>query len=197
MSSKNDILASIRRQAVADAPLPDLNENWIAYADPERQFVEVLASVGGQAVLLDNRAQLEAAIRELPCLANAAQVACNVPNLSLATIDLQAIDDPHRLADLDVAILAGEFAVAENGAVWLTDRNLRHRAAPFIAQHVVLVVPRTQLVHHLHQAYQRLEFSGAGYGVFISGPSKTADIEQSLVIGAHGPRSLTVMLVGE
>ena len=69
-----------------------------------------------------------------------------------------------------------------------------HRAIYFIAQHLVLVVPREALLDHLHQAYERLSFAGAGYGLFISGPSKTADIEQSLVIGAHGARSLTVLL---
>jgi L-lactate utilization protein LutC len=58
------------------------------------------------------------------------------------------------------------------------------------------VVPRAQIVNHMHEAYAKLQFPGAGYGLFISGPSKTADIEQSLVIGAHGPRSLTVVLVG-
>ena len=99
-----------------------------------------------------------------------------------------------ELDDIDVAILPGDFAVAENAAVWVTDAAVRYRAIYFIAQHLVLVVPREALLDHLHQAYERLSFAGAGYGLFISGPSKTADIEQSLVIGAHGARSLTVLL---
>jgi L-lactate dehydrogenase complex protein LldG len=100
------------------------------------------------------------------------------------------------LEDVDMAIAPGEFAVAENGAVWVTDRQVRQRAIFFIPQHLALVVPREQLVHNMHEAYGRLAFGEAGFGAFISGPSKTADIEQSLVIGAHGPRSLTVMLIG-
>jgi len=101
------------------------------------------------------------------------------------------------LEDVDIAIARGDFAVAENGAVWVTDRDMTHRAILFITQHLVLVVPRDQVIDNMHQAYERLSFAGAGFGVFLSGPSKTADIEQSLVIGAHGPRSLTVFLVGQ
>jgi L-lactate dehydrogenase complex protein LldG len=85
--------------------------------------------------------------------------------------------------------------VAENGSIWVTDRAVRHRALFFIVQHLALVIPAHSIVHNMHQAYDRLELGGAEFGVFIAGPSKTADIEQSLVIGAHGPRSLTVFCV--
>ena len=87
--------------------------------------------------------------------------------------------------------------MAENGAVWVDPSELAHRVVLFIAEHLVLVVRESQLVHNMHQAYERLGTDLPGYGLFISGPSKTADIEQSLVIGAQGPRSLHVCLVAE
>jgi L-lactate dehydrogenase complex protein LldG len=65
-----------------------------------------------------------------------------------------------------------------------------------ITEHLVLVVDAASLVHDMHRAYARLGERPVGYGLFISGPSKTADIEQSLVIGAQGARSCTVVLVG-
>jgi L-lactate dehydrogenase complex protein LldG len=65
-----------------------------------------------------------------------------------------------------------------------------------VAQHLALVVPAAELVQDLHEAYRRIRFDGPGFGLFIAGPSKTADIEQALVIGAHGARSATVFLVG-
>lgn len=110
--------------------------------------------------------------------------------------DLNQIDDPHAVEDIDFAILPGQFAVAENGAVWITDAGVKQRAIYFIAQHLALVVSANDLVPNMHEAYRRLSFDQPRFGAFISGPSKTADIEQSLVIGAHGPRSMTVFVVG-
>ena len=89
----------------------------------------------------------------------------------------------------------GELGVAENAAVWLSESQVVHRAAPFLAQHLALVLSRENIVWNMHQAYERIRIDSEGFGLFVAGPSKTADIEQSLVIGAHGPRSLTVFLL--
>jgi L-lactate dehydrogenase complex protein LldG len=109
---------------------------------------------------------------------------------------MSSIQDPHDLENIDFAILPGQIAVAENGAVWVNDANVKHRVIYFLCQHLALVVPTKNLVHNMHEAYNQLNVSLSPFGGFISGPSKTADIEQSLVIGAHGPRSMTVFLVG-
>ncbi|MFO0904403.1 MAG: LUD domain-containing protein [Pirellulales bacterium] len=194
MSSKSEILAKIRRQSLPESPLPSLDGDWIAFADKASQFAEVVRSVGGQVVTLADGQSVVDVVRGLPCWNPDRPIVSNVAAAPLANLDLASVADPHDLVDVELAILQGEFGVAENGAVWVTDRDVRHRAIYFITQHLVLVLPRTQLVDQMQQAYQRLEFTGAGYGLFISGPSKTADIEQSLVIGAHGPRSLTVIL---
>ena len=91
--------------------------------------------------------------------------------------------------------LPGELGVAENGAVWIDASEYLHRSVLFLPEHLGLVLPAANLVDHLHDAYTRIGFDGSGFGCFLAGPSKTADIEQSLVIGAHGARSLTVFLV--
>ncbi len=194
MSSKSDILKAIRAQQIPTADLPELNREWIQYEDPLTQFQGLVESVGGRVQRLDSEADLLPALADLPAYATAKQVVSGVPSI-VSTLNLDAIADPHDLEAVDFAIFPGEFGVAENGAIWVTDTAVKHRAIYFITQHLALVLPISQIVHNLHQAYARLTLGSSSLGVFVSGPSKTADIEQSLVIGAHGPRSLTVFCI--
>ena len=98
-------------------------------------------------------------------------------------------------ANLEVVVLKGELGVADTGAIWITDRGLRARVLPFITQQLVIVIESRLLVLKMHQAYRRIWPDGLSFGVFISGPSKTADIEQALVVGAHGALGLTVLVI--
>jgi len=197
VSSRSSILASLRRGAPPAVPLPELPATGQRFDDPLAHFAQMLAAVGGRCERVASTGLLSSAVGALPVVAQAARVASLVPGAHPGNVPLNTIDDPHTLADVDVAILRGEFAVAENGAVWVPARELgRLQALPFITQHLVLIVDPAVVVHTLHEAYGRLRFDGPGFGLFISGPSKTADIELALVIGAHGARSATVFLVG-
>lgn len=193
--SKRQILEAIRRTHPPAAPLPSLDRDWVRYDDPRQQFVASLESVGGRCLVVADSEAINRALSAMPAWQQAALRLSLVPGVGPANVDMAAIDDPHKLESLDFAVLPGEFAVAENGAVWVTDAAVKHRVVYFIAQHLALVVPAAAVLDNMHQAYQRLTFNGPCFGTFISGPSKTADIEQSLVIGAHGARSLTVFLV--
>ncbi len=120
-------------------------------------------------------------------------VSC-VPGLPISTLTIAPDAPRERLDQIGLAIVPARFGVAENGAVWVDERDLPHRAVPFIAERLVVVLPKGEIVADLHEAYRRLRPPLPGYGVFIAGPSKTADIEQALVIGAQGPKSLVVLL---
>ena len=194
MESKRAMLDAIRRQSPPAAPLPPLEGPWIRYEDPRRQFAATLELVGGRCVVVRNGEEINRELSALPAYQEAKLVCSLVPGVGPGNVDLSTIGDPQQLASLDFAILPGEFAVAENAAVWVTDEAVAQRVIYFIAQHLALVVPARETLDNMHAAYERLSFNKAGFGTFISGPSKTADIEQSLVIGAHGARSLTVFL---
>ena len=96
---------------------------------------------------------------------------------------------------LGLCVLRAEFAVVENGAVWHVPSTSRERSAALLAQHLVVVVEATELVPTLHQAYERIDLARTTFGWFLCGPSKTADIEQALVLGAHGPRTMSLVVI--
>ncbi|HVJ04756.1 MAG TPA: LUD domain-containing protein [Candidatus Saccharimonadales bacterium] len=196
MNSRDTILASLRRASPPSSPRPEYPAA-IAYANPEAQFAETFTFVGGTFVRVTSLIALDAELRKLELYAKARKIVSLVPGAGESTVDLSAMKQPHELEGVDLAILPGEFGVAENGAVWVPGSSLGPRRAIFvIAEHLVLVVPASQIVHTMQHAYDRIRFERPGFGLFISGPSKTADIEQSLVIGAHGARSCTLFLVG-
>lgn len=195
-SSRDAILKAVRAAPVPAADLPAAFTQGIRYPDAQAQFDESLKTVGGKSLRVAGvRAARDLLPSELPPLTGR-RVCSLLPEVLAPSFDLAEVADPHELEDVWVAVLPGEFAVAENAAIWVRGDRLGHQVIPFITQHLVLVVPAGQVVHNMHEAYDRLKFTGGGFGVFISGPSKTADIEQSLVIGAHGARSLRVVFVG-
>lgn len=195
MSAREDILAQVRRHSDGDVALPDPAGNWVQYPDPCRQFADVLASVGGRCIVVHDAPAANAHLIAIPEYAAAKNCCSLVRGIGESTFDPAAVADPHQLEDVEFAVLAGELAVAENGAVWVNDEGLSQRVLYFLPQHLALVVPAANLVHNLHEAYERIAVGRTPFGAFVSGPSKTADIEQALVIGAHGARSLTVFLI--
>lgn len=196
MSSRDSILDRLRREPLPEVPLPEIAGNWTTYQDPVRQFREVLEAVGGRTIELSRAEELSAALNGIETYQRATRVWSRVPEVPSRGGDWEQVADPHQLETLDFCVVSGEFGVAENAAVWVPHSAIGHRAALVITQHLALVVPIQQIIHNMHEAYARIRWDEVPFGVFISGPSKTADIEQSLVIGAHGARSLTVLLVG-
>ncbi len=195
MASKETIQNALRATRMPEIQLPSLDMNWTTYCDRRQQFGSVLEAVGGRLIAVADVADLNRQLEELDSYRAATVVRSAVAGVGAADAAWQTTTDPHELEDTGFCIVPGQFAVAENGAVWVAADALPHRAALFITQHLALVVPAAEIVNNMHEAYDRLSMENVTFGIFISGPSKTADIEQSLVIGAHGARSLTVFLI--
>jgi L-lactate dehydrogenase complex protein LldG len=200
MSSREKILSTVEANQPPQRELPSLpSDAAAAPTDLATQFIGVLESIGGSAYFVSGYGRIATILREQ--FPQAHRIVSNCPQLPLAETS-PISSDPHTLEDVDLAILPAHFGVAENGACWITESQMLHRALPFITQHLALVIHRRDIVADMHRAYDRIaELESAatpyGFATFIAGPSKTADIEQSLVLGAHGPMSLTVFLLDE
>jgi L-lactate dehydrogenase complex protein LldG len=186
MSSREKILSAIRGISIEQKVLPEIPEFSIQGELVERFMQSILGNKGEVLSKVEFQSWLGTVhFSKIVSLSDSFQ--------NLSTISLP--EDPHELEDLGLAIIDGQFGVAENGAIWLEDHNLILRVLPFITEHLVIVLDRENLVETMHQGYNRIGDAQSGFGVFIAGPSKTADIEQSLVIGAHGAKSLRVVLI--
>lgn len=186
--SREKILAAAKQNKPAPVPLPDLLSFAYPANDLLAAFTAAITKAGGAVNMIREGQPLTPAINAL--YPEAKRMANFVEGDPAANANL--LQQP---ALLDVVVLKGQLGVAENGAIWLTDKDCVERVLPFLAQHLVLVIEKNSLVGNMHQAYAVMGSQNPDYGVFIAGPSKTADIEQSLVIGAHGPRSMQVFIV--
>ena len=196
MSARDEILKALRAAAPQTVPLPDIGRvSAVRYPDVRERFAKSVVEVGGRCVLVEG--PLEAALAAIPEYAAARKVVSLVPGVAKANVDLSSIGDPHDLRDVDFCVLPAELGVAENGACWIVDHGGANRAAAFLTQHLAVVLRGDSLVHNLHEAYQRIAIPSPGFAMWLSGPSKTADIEQALVIGAHGARSCTVLVTAQ
>jgi L-lactate dehydrogenase complex protein LldG len=164
MSSRDTILAAIRAAAVPPAPPAQVPSARDADIDSLHVgFLRMLTEVGGQGVMRAESQSLESLLAEL--LGSARQ---------------------------EAIVVRGRFAVAENAAVYVDAADLSARNEIVRAEHLVVIVPLGAIVPTMHEA-MRLMPADSGCGWFLSGPSKTADIEQSLVFGAQGSRTHRVI----
>ena len=197
MSNKEDILKRYRANVREKYDMPDLSDiKAITYPEPLVQFVKMSEMVGGQVIEVDSGRDVNVLIREL--FPEAKEIASNLPEITIATRNPDTVGRARDLNGTDVGIIRGTFGVAENACIWIP-QTMKEKAVMFISEHLVILLPKSQIVNNMHEAYRRIRFDEEydGYGVFISGPSKTADIAQVLVMGAQAARSATILLMPE
>lgn len=194
MDSRTAILEKIRQnQPEISAELPDVEVLGLETFDLVEKYTTVLQSIGGEYVEVKDYNEIINFVKDN--YSPDKRVITTLPELVEFSATNWMYDDPHSLADVELAIVKAHFGVAENSALWVTDVVLGQRVTPFIAQYLAIVLTKQDIVATMHQAYQLIGDSKYDFGTFIAGPSKTADIEQSLVLGAHGARGLVVFLL--
>jgi L-lactate dehydrogenase complex protein LldG len=193
MNSREIILEAVLRNQPELTPLPDITMFKGEHHDKVQKYMDVFKTIGGSAFLVSNIAELKVLISEYFDISK--RIVTTIPELSDVGELISATADPHSFQDVELAVINGAFSVAENGAVWLTDELMGHRIIPYIGEHLAVVVRAESIVPTLHEAYEQIGEGNYGFAGFIGGPSKTADIEQALVLGAHGPLTMTVFIL--
>lgn len=194
MNARDKILAAIAAGKPAPSPLPDMP--FAAETDRDllpAAFARTLGSIGATAITASGLTPIKEDLEQARL--SGGYIVNTIPAIGTVNAEVHAESNAHFLERVEKAYIRGTIGVAENGAVWLSEGDMTNRLLPFICQHLVIVLDQQELVADMHQAYRALSATHYGYGVFVAGPSRTADIEQSLVTGAHGARSVLVYLV--
>ena len=196
MSSREEILAALRQNTRETYDKPDMSQlKPITYADPVAEFIsKTTTTAGARLIEMKDGDELYNIVRE--AYPEAKVIASNLPGVQAQlNPDTATVEE---LEKADVGVIRGEIGVAENACIWIP-QTMKERAVCFASEQLVIVIRRDAIVNNMHEAYARIAasqeyFKEYKFGTFISGPSKTADIEGALVYGAQAARGVTVVL---
>lgn len=177
MTSREIILGKIRKnkpESIEHPGIPDFS--WPG-EDPIDRFGVKLSQIGGEVQLVESYTE---ALQKVDKLEG------NVVKYLVSEDRVLNDEEP------ETTVINGELAVVENAAVFVNVDRLPERFVPFLGERLIVLVQKDKIYKHLHEAYDHLDLNQIGFGIYIAGPSATADIAQILVRGAHGPSKMEV-----
>jgi L-lactate dehydrogenase complex protein LldG len=216
--ARDDILNAIRTglksallpEATRDHPINDVPRPDTDLAD----FIANVEALSSEIIRTETSQQAADAVAELcrdrgwaQALSwDAAQIGCEGLPEALAAAGVEAITEgqPDALKGIPVGITGAEAGLADTGTVVVRSGSGRSQLASLLPPAHIVVMDAARVLPDMRSYFEALDAQGgaaahlqeAGNLVFISGPSRTADIEQVLTLGVHGPRELFVVLWG-
>lgn len=187
-SAREAILDSIRTHLAASAPgdehpVSPVNPVILSNSDPVDRFKQSVESVSGHCIVTTDVTDV---VRQILAGLNAKHIAKSddAPNA-------------HDIFHFDVGISTAQVAIAETGTLVLDSACERHRLVSLVPPVHIAIVNASSIVETLSEALTLLQKKEISPAItFITGPSRTADIELTLAIGVHGPQQLYVIVDG-
>ena len=209
-ASSQDGHGSIQLPVINNQPhevsdwLPRVGETWEEWVS---LFAANATDLKADFHLCDSREDMLSQLSEMSRQHNWSRIATHqgtLTDLASKTLDLPIVDtdDNYGVFDLEacnVGITQCDALIAQTGSVLITNRSAGGRVLSILPPHHVVLATRDQLLPDLPSAFRLLkERYGKNYPSlmsFVTGPSRTGDIERILVLGAHGPKNLTIFCV--
>lgn len=220
--AREAILARVRAALENPSHLPDAPADtaariaaaMAATVPPDRrglanQFKKEVETVSGECYLLTTASAAADKLTELLRIAPAAKLALDGDPLSrevaeklkgTAFFDAAALTPEERrkrLPAVPAALVTADFGIADTGTLVLRYDAARSGWAHVLPETIYTLLPAGRLLPHLQALVDRPDAGESRNMVMITGPSRTADIEKILILGAHGPKRLVVMIIME
>jgi len=192
MSARDEILSNIRLRRRARTPHPAPYRAPPGADDPVASFIEKAQAVNTDIRVLDREDEIAAAVAELLRARNLAARIHLPPGSDLAGIDWQLDVARTPPGPDDTAVTRAPFAIAETGTLVQTARTGSPASWHFRPGFEIAILRASDIAAHLEDV--KLGVLPATVNL-ITGPSRTGDIEQTLELGAHGPKALAVLVV--
>ncbi len=181
--SKSSILNAIKNANTKKVKLKTFETIFTTYDDKESIFKTNLKKAGGEVFEIEKE-EINQKINEL--FGSSKKIVSFVKDCKINTIDKNSLYSPKDLKKADIAVVEASFGVCENGALWCNGKSVKFRSIYVICENLIILLNKKNLLNNMNEAYKKVDLKENNFGIFISGPSKTADIEQALVVGAHG-----------
>ncbi|HET6557479.1 MAG TPA: lactate utilization protein [Prolixibacteraceae bacterium] len=207
-SAKNNILARLKaaqeKRGEIGESIPDFTSPIYHSLDPslKKEFKTNLELIGGQVLFCDSKAEIASLVKTICGTKMQESVFCTDPALRLIVDNVVVTDGEEKdFLNLNIGITGCEFLVAHLGSVIISSAQVSGRRLNVFPETHIVLAYEAQIVDYLDKAMEKMKekYKNKLPSLIsnITGPSRTADIEKTLVMGMHGPKSLIVIIANE
>ena len=207
-SAKNKILARLKaaqdKRGEIEVTTPDFTSPIYHPLNPSLslEFKTNLELIGGKVFICKSKNDVADQIKLICEERQQNQIFCTDPDIKpLITGDITINSDEASFAEISIGITGCEFLVAHLGSVLVSSAQISGRRLNVFPETHIVVANESQLTDYLDSALEKLrnKYKNELPSLIsnITGPSRTADIEKTLVMGMHGPKSLIVIIAEE